>query len=57
MTKSELNLSNSPIVEAVLDIECDLPPGLQIAALEEHALTYFGTPTQSSGLSSFNNIR
>jgi uncharacterized protein (TIGR04255 family) len=41
MTKSELNLSKPPIVEAVLDIECDLPPGLQIAALEERALNVF----------------
>ena len=41
MIKPELNLSNSPVVEAVLDIECDLPPGLQISALEEHALDVF----------------
>jgi uncharacterized protein (TIGR04255 family) len=41
MTESKLKLSNPPIVEAVLDIECDLPPGLQIAALQERALNVF----------------
>ncbi len=28
-------LKNSPIVEAVLDIDCDLPPGFDLASLEE----------------------
>jgi uncharacterized protein (TIGR04255 family) len=41
MTESKLSLSTPPIVEAVLDIECDLPPGLQIAELEERALNVF----------------
>jgi len=38
--ESELKLPN-PIVEAVLDIECDLPPGQQFAALEVPALEGF----------------
>lgn len=37
MNQSDLKLPNPPIVEAVLDIECDLPPGQQLAALEEPA--------------------
>jgi uncharacterized protein (TIGR04255 family) len=34
MNESEFKLTNPPIVEAILDIECDLPPGQQLAALE-----------------------
>jgi uncharacterized protein (TIGR04255 family) len=34
-------LPNPPIVEAVLDIDCDLPPGLEIANLEEVARAQF----------------
>jgi uncharacterized protein (TIGR04255 family) len=30
-------LRNPPIVEAVFDVECDLPPGFDLAALEEPA--------------------
>ncbi|WP_337288783.1 TIGR04255 family protein [Candidatus Methylomirabilis sp.] len=41
MSESELNLLNPPIVEAVLDIECDLPPGQQLAALEGAAQERF----------------
>jgi uncharacterized protein (TIGR04255 family) len=37
MSGSEFKLSNPPIVEAILDIDCDLPPGQQLAALEEPA--------------------
>lgn len=42
MTQSDFKLPNPPIVEAVLDIECDLPPGQQLAALEEPARKIFG---------------
>lgn len=34
MNTSELNLLNPPIVEAVLDLDCDLPPGLDLQAVE-----------------------
>ena len=34
MKNSELKLKNPPIIEAILDIECDLPPNLKIATLE-----------------------
>lgn len=37
MKQAELKLPVPPIVEAVLDIECDLPPGQQLATLEEPA--------------------
>lgn len=41
MSESESNLLNPPIVEAVLDIECDLPPGQQLAVLEGPAQERF----------------
>lgn len=41
MSKAELNLLNPPIVEAVLDIECDLPPGQQLTTLEAAARDCF----------------
>src|ERR1039458_10125575 len=34
-------LKNPPIVEAVLDVDCDLPPGLDLAALEGPSRTWF----------------
>jgi uncharacterized protein (TIGR04255 family) len=37
MNKTDEKLANPPIVEAVLDIESDLPPGLQISDLQEPA--------------------
>lgn len=37
MSEPELKLANAPIVEAVLDIDCDMPPGFDLAALEEPA--------------------
>lgn len=41
MEEAILNLRNPPIVEAVLDIECDLPPGQQLSVLESDAKQYF----------------
>jgi len=35
-------LLNPPIVEAVLDVDCDLPPGLDLAALEVPSKGRFG---------------
>jgi uncharacterized protein (TIGR04255 family) len=35
-------LGNPPIVEAVLDVDCDLPPELDLAALKEPSLARFG---------------
>lgn len=37
MTKPALRLANAPIVEAVLDIDCDMHPGQEITALEAPA--------------------
>ncbi len=34
MSKSELRLAKAPIVEAVIDIDCDMPPGFDLATLE-----------------------
>ena len=34
MTDTEFQLLKAPIIEAVLDIDCDLPPGFDLAALE-----------------------
>jgi uncharacterized protein (TIGR04255 family) len=35
MSKSRLSLKNAPIVEAVLDLDCDLPPSIDFAALQD----------------------
>ena len=37
MSESELKLTNAPIVEAVIDIDCDMPPGFELVALEQSA--------------------
>ena len=37
MNDTEFKLLKAPIIEAVLDIECDMPPGREIAALEQPA--------------------
>ena len=34
MSVDELRLANAPIIEAVLDIDCEPPPGQELAALE-----------------------
>ena len=36
-----LRLANPPIVEAILDVECDLPPGLDLQSLEGRAREVF----------------
>ena len=41
MSESEFILRNPPIVEVVLDIECDLPLGQKLAALEDPARECF----------------
>ena len=35
MSQETLHLANAPIIEAVLDIECDFGPAFELAALEE----------------------
>lgn len=35
ITVPEFKISNAPIVEAVLDVDCDMPPGFDLAAFEE----------------------
>ena len=42
MRDSPLKLAKSPIVEAVLDIDCDLPPTFNLANLETQSRTAFG---------------
>lgn len=37
MTETEFRLLKAPIIEAVLDIDCDMPPGLKIETLEKPA--------------------
>jgi uncharacterized protein (TIGR04255 family) len=41
MSDAGLKLKNPPIVEAVIDIDCDLPPGTELAALKEPARALF----------------
>jgi uncharacterized protein (TIGR04255 family) len=41
MSESELKLAKPPIVEAVLDIDCDMPPGFDLIALEGPARNAF----------------
>ena len=41
MTDTEYKLPHPPIVEAVLDFECDLPPGQHVASLESRARDCF----------------
>ena len=38
-----LVLKNPPIIEAVFDIECDMPPGFKLATMEEPARKAFGS--------------
>ena len=37
MTETAFKLLNAPIIEAVLDVDCDMPPGRDIATLEPAA--------------------
>jgi len=37
MSESELHLAKAPIVEAVVDIDCDMPPAFDLTALEGKA--------------------
>lgn len=37
MSATGLKLANAPIVEAVLDVDCDMPPAFDLAALEASA--------------------
>ncbi len=41
MTEPAFKLKNPPIIEAVLDIECDLPPNFKISTLETQARKEF----------------
>jgi uncharacterized protein (TIGR04255 family) len=42
MDESKLQLLKAPIIEAVLDIDCDLPPTFDLAALETRSRDLFG---------------
>ena len=41
MSDPKLKLANAPIIEAILDVDCDMPPGQQIASLEKVARDAF----------------
>src|SRR4051812_3389893 len=41
MSDPDLRLAHPPIVEAVLDIDCDLPPAQEITSLEASAVEVF----------------
>ena len=41
MSDTDLKLAHAPIVEAVLDIDCDMPPAQEVAALETVARDRF----------------
>lgn len=41
MSDTKLKLANAPIIEAILDVDCDMPPGQQIALLEKTARNAF----------------
>lgn len=41
MAEAELKLARAPIVEAVLDIDCDLPPALELTSLEKSSRDLF----------------
>lgn len=41
MNTPTLHLANPPIIEAVLDIDCDLPPGQELLSLEAKACAIF----------------
>jgi uncharacterized protein (TIGR04255 family) len=41
MSDIVLKLANAPIIEAVLDVDCDMPPGQQFATLEKPARDAF----------------
>ena len=43
VSELELKLTKAPIVEAVLDIDCDMPPAFDVAALEESVRDAFRT--------------
>jgi uncharacterized protein (TIGR04255 family) len=42
MTNALVRLKKPPIVEAVFDVDCDLPPGFDLAALEQPSRERFG---------------
>ena len=42
MSEPGLKLTSAPIVEAIIDIDCDMPPGYELVALEQPAREAFG---------------
>src|SRR3954453_17162563 len=58
MNETGLKLQRAPIVEAVLEIECDLPPGQDLGALETPAREIFRDryPKQQTQLIQENQI-
>jgi len=43
MSEPELKLAKAPIVEAVVDVDCDMPPAFDLAALEQRSREAFGS--------------
>ena len=42
MSDSDFKLAKAPIVEAVIEVDCDMPPGFELAAMEKQAVDRFG---------------
>jgi uncharacterized protein (TIGR04255 family) len=42
MSETQFQLEPCPIIEAVIDVRCDMPPGFDLAALEEPARVAYG---------------
>src|SRR5262245_27716145 len=58
MTNASIpRLRNPPIVEAVFDVDCDLPPGFDLAALEEPLREQFGDRYPKSRIQFINEYR
>ncbi|HEV7401558.1 MAG TPA: TIGR04255 family protein [Chthoniobacteraceae bacterium] len=47
MSETRFQLAVCPIIEAVIDVRCDMPPGFDLAASEERAHTAFGDSYKS----------
>jgi uncharacterized protein (TIGR04255 family) len=57
VTESALNLRNPPIVEAVVDIECDFAPGRSLETLEESARQRLGSDYRKVRLQFMQELR
>jgi uncharacterized protein (TIGR04255 family) len=49
MDDTTLQLRSAPIIEAVVDIDCDLPPGIDVASLESAGAAAYGAEYPKAG--------